>query len=127
MSATPATRTTVIKKNFDAPDETRTLDKTQVEVLNLGETQAMRATFQPGWRWSECVKPTAGTESCQVAHMGYMLSGRMALKMDDGTEQEWAAGDTGVIPPGHDAWVVGDDAVVFIDFQGAGAYAKAQS
>ena len=124
MSATPATKTTAIKKNFDTPEETRSIDKGKVEVVNLGDIQAMRATFEPGWRWSECVKPIAGTESCQVAHMGYMLSGRMGLKMDDGTEQEWESGDAGTIPPGHDAWVIGNEPVVFIDFQGGSLYAK---
>ena len=87
----------------------------------------MRAIFEPGWKWSESVKPIAGTDSCQVAHMGYQISGRMKVRMDDGSEQEFGPGDAGVIPPGHDAWVVGDEPVVFIDFQGAALYAKPQS
>lgn len=113
-----------IRKNFDSPEETRPVDKGKVEVLNLGDIQAMRATFEPGWQWSTCVKPIAGTESCQVAHTGYMLSGRMVVKMDDGSEHEFRPGDAGVIPPGHDAWVLGNEPVVFIDFQGGGIYAK---
>ena len=92
--------------------------------MNLGDVNAMRATFEPGWKWSESVKPVAGTNSCEVAHMGYMMSGRMMIKMDDGAEIEFKAGDVGVIPPGHDAWVLGDEPAVWIDFQGGGVYAK---
>jgi len=117
---------TTIKKAFGNPDETRTIDSGKVEVVNLGNIQAMRATFEPGWKWSESVKPIAGTNSCQVAHMGYQVSGRMIVKMDDGSEHEFRPGDAGIIPPGHDAWVVGDEPVVFIDFQGAASYAKPQ-
>lgn len=115
-----------IKKAFGNPDETRTISRGKVEVVNLGSIQAMRATFEPGWKWSESVKPIAGTNSCQVAHMGYQVSGRMIVKMDDGSEHEFRPGDAGIIPPGHDAWVVGDEPVVFIDFQGAAGYAKPQ-
>jgi hypothetical protein len=115
-----------LKKNFDAPEETRPISKGKVEVVSLGDIQAMRATFEPGWKWSESVKPVAGTDSCQVAHMGYMMKGRMVIRMDDGSEQEFGPGDVGVIPPGHDAWVVGNEPVVFIDFQGATTYAKPQ-
>lgn len=126
MSA-EAQKAATIRKGFDSPDETRTISKGIVEVVNLGDVQAMRATFEPGWKWSECVKPIAGTDSCQVAHMGYMVSGTMVAKMDDGSEHVFRPGDAGIIPPGHDAWVVGNEAVVFIDFQGAGIYAKPQS
>jgi mannose-6-phosphate isomerase-like protein (cupin superfamily) len=114
------------KKSFDSPEETRGIDKGTVEVLNLGGTQVMRATFQPGWKWSECVKPVAGTDSCQVAHLVYTVSGRMKIKMDDGPETEVGAGDVVSIPPGHDAWIVGDEPYVGIDFQGGGDYAKPQ-
>ncbi len=114
----------VESRGFDAPDETRTPEKTRVDVVRLGSTTAARYTFEPGWKWSESVKPVAGTESCQVAHMGYMLSGRMVVRMDDGTEQEFRAGDVGVIPPGHDAWIVGDEPCVIVDFQGASNYAR---
>ena len=115
-----------VKKNFDSPEETRSIDKGTVEVLNLGGVQVMRATFQPGWKWSECVKPVAGTDSCQVAHLVYTLSGRMAIRMDDGSETEVGTGDVVSIPPGHDAWIVGDEPYVGIDFQGGGNYAKPQ-
>ena len=114
-------------KNFSAPEETRSMDKGKVEVLNLAGTQVMRATFQPDWKWSECVKPIAGTESCQVGHLIYTLSGKMVVKMDDGSELEINAGDVTAIPPGHDAWIVGDEAYVGIDFQGASTYAKTAS
>jgi ethanolamine utilization protein EutQ (cupin superfamily) len=116
----------MIRKSFTAPEETRPIDKGKIEIVNLGDVTAMRATFQPGWRWSECLKSIAGTESCQVAHMGYVISGRMRVRMDDGTEDEFGPGDVGVIPAGHDAWIVGNEPMVFIDFQGGGTYAKPQ-
>ena len=115
------------KKNFNSPEETRNVDKGKVEVLNLGDAQVMRATFQPGWKWSECVKPIVGTDSCEVSHLVYTISGRMAIRMDDGKEIEVGPGDVVSIPPGHDAWIVGQEPYVGIDFQGAGNYAKPQS
>jgi hypothetical protein len=115
-----------VKKSFDSPEETRSIDKGKVEVLNLGGTQVMRATFEPGWKWSECVKPVAGTDSCQVSHLVYTVSGRMKIKMDDGSETEVGAGDVVSIPPGHDAWIIGDEPYVGIDFQGGAGYAKPQ-
>jgi hypothetical protein len=127
MSTAPVPRPEAVRKSFETPDETRTADRTKVEVVDLGGVTAMRATFEPGWKWSECMKPVAGTESCQVAHLGYVESGRMAIRMDDGAEIEYGPGEVGVIPPGHEAWVVGDDACVFIDFQGGETYAKPQS
>ena len=116
-----------VSKNFDSPDETRNIDKGNVEVLNLGGLQVMRATFQPGWKWSECVKPIVGTDSCKVSHLTYTISGRMAVRMDDGTEIEIGPGDVASIPPGHDAWIVGGEPYVGIDFQGGENYAKPQS
>ena len=127
MSTAADARPQLVRKSFDTPDETRSADKTKVEVVDLGGVTAMRATFEPGWRWSECMKPVAGTESCQVAHTGYVASGRMAIRMDGGEELEYGPGDVGVIPPGHEAWVVGDEACVFIDFQGGENYAKPRS
>ena len=114
-------------KSFDSPEETRNVDKGKVDVVNVGGSQVMRATFQPGWKWSECVKPVAGTDSCQVAHLVYTVSGRMAVKMDDGSEIELNPGEVTSIPPGHDAWIIGDEPYVGIDFQGAANYAKAAS
>src|SRR5579862_6049546 len=99
----------MVKKSFSAPEETRQIDKGTVQVVDLDGVKAMRVTFQPGWRWSTSVKHVAKTESCQVAHLNYVLSGRMVVRMDDGTETEFGPGDVGVIPPGHDAWVVGNE------------------
>ncbi len=113
-----------VNKSFDSPEETRNVDKGRVEVLNMGNTQVMRATFQPGWKWSECVKPVAGTDSCQVSHLIYTVSGRMTVRMDDGSEIEIGPGDVTSVPPGHDAWIIGDEPYVGIDFQGGANYAK---
>jgi hypothetical protein len=126
MSTAANARPAAVRRSFDSPDETRSADKTRVEVVDLGGVTAMRGTFESGWRWSECVKPVAGTESCQVAHLGYVAAGRMAIRMDDGAEVEYGPGDVGAIPPGHETWVVGDEACVFIDFQGGETYAKPQ-
>ena len=113
-------------KTFERPDETRPLpDKGKVEVVHVGGSSVMRATFEPGWRWSEHVRPIAGTESCQSPHLGYVLSGRLHVRQDDGTEGEVGAGDVMMSAPGHDAWVVGDEPCVILDFgAGAGQYAK---
>lgn len=116
--------TNVSKKSFDNPDEVRNPPKARVEVVDLGGSAAMRATFEPGWKWSECMKPVVGTDSCEVAHLGYMLSGQMVVRMDDGTEHTFNPGDAASIPPGHDAWITGSEKCVFVDFQGAAAYAK---
>jgi hypothetical protein len=117
----------MIKKSFDAPDETRPIPKGKLEVVNVGDLQPMRTIFEPGWRWSESVKPIAKTDSCQVLHLSYIISGRMGVRMDDGSEAEFGPGDVGVIPPGHDAWVVGNEPVVGIDFRGGAIYAKPPS
>lgn len=111
---------------FDAPDETRTPDKTRVAVVDMAGTTAARLTLEPGWRWSECIKPVAGTETCQVRHVGVAQSGRIHVRCDDGTEGEIGPGDAYVIEPGHDAWVVGDEAFVGFEFESptAEVYAK---
>jgi mannose-6-phosphate isomerase-like protein (cupin superfamily) len=106
----------VESRDFASPDETRTPDKTQVDVVRIGATTAARFAFEPGWRWSECVKPVAGTESCQVRHVGVAHAGRIAVKHEDGTEVEIGPGDAYVIEPGHDAWVVGKQPAVLIEF-----------
>ncbi len=111
-------------RDFTAPDETRSPDKTTVELVALAGGQIGRYTLQPGWRWSECIKPVAGTDSCQVDHIGYVVSGRLHVKHDDGTEGEANPGDVYRIAPGHDGWVVGDEPAVLVEFQGAGNYAK---
>ena len=107
--------------DFDSPDETRSPDKTRVEVLRLGEASAARLTFEPGWKWSDCIKPVVGTESCQVRHIGVVQSGQMHVIHDDGTEKDIAAGDAYVIEPGHDAWVVGDETFVGLEFESRAA------
>jgi hypothetical protein len=114
------------RKTFDAPEETRLVDKARIEVVKLGDVTAMRTRFEPGWRWSECVKPVVGTDSCQVAHLMYVVSGQMGVRMDDGTEATFGPGDVGSIPPGHDAWIIGQEAFVGVDFQGGAVYAKPQ-
>lgn len=111
-------------KSLSHPDETRQLPKTNIEVVEIDDLTIMRATFQPGWKWSECVKPTAGTNSCEVPHINYIISGRMVIAMDDGTQKEMKSGDVAVISPGHDAWVVGNEACVAIDFSGGRIYGK---
>lgn len=117
----------LVMKRFEAPDETRPIANGRVEVVQLGDVQVMRTIFEPGWRWSESVKPIAKTESCQVYHLGYVISGRIVVQMDDGSTAEMGPGDVGVIPPGHDAWVTGEEPCVMLDFGGASVYAKPAS
>jgi quercetin dioxygenase-like cupin family protein len=116
----------LIRKNLSSPEETRPFEdgKGKVELVNLDAGGVGRATFEPGWQWSKHVKPIAGTDSCQAAHTGYFISGRMKVVMDDGEEAEFGPGDFGVIPAGHDAWIVGDQPCVVIDWQGFTDYAK---
>jgi quercetin dioxygenase-like cupin family protein len=116
----------LIRKNLDTPEETRPFEggTGQLELVNLDHRPVGRATFLPGWRWSEHVKPIAGTASCQAAHLGYFVSGRMVVQMDDGQRMEYGPGDFAEMPPGHDAWIVGDEPCVVIDWQGFADYAK---
>ncbi len=111
-------------KRLNAPDEVRKFGHGQMEIVNIGGGTVGRGLFEPGWRWSTDVKPIAGTELCQAPHFMYMISGRMRAKMADGAEMEFGPGDVIVIPSGHDAWVVGNEAVVAIDWAGAANYAK---
>ena len=113
--------------DFDAPDETRRPDKTQVDVIRFGGTTAARYTFQPGWKWSECVKPVVGTDSCQVQHVGVVQSGRLHVMHDDGSEADLGPGDAYVIEPGHDAWVTGDESFVGLEFESHSAEEYARS
>ena len=103
-------------RDFSAPDETRAPDKTKVDIVRMGGTSASRMSMQPGWRWSECIKPVAGTDSCQHHHVGVLVSGTLHVAHDDGTEQDIGAGQAYVIEPGHDAWVVGDEPVTGYEF-----------
>ena len=111
-------------KSFNKPDEVRTFPKGKVELVKLGDATVGRAIFEPGWKWSTCVKPLAKTNSCEAPHFHYQLSGTMRIRMDDWTEVECRAGDVAIVPPGHDAWVVGNESVIAVDFQGMRDYAK---
>ncbi|MGI8426243.1 MAG: cupin domain-containing protein [Actinomycetota bacterium] len=104
------------KKSLNSPDEVRSFDKGMLQISRMDSGVVGRVTFNPGWKWSESVKPIAGTESCQVDHFSYQISGKMVVKMNDGTETELNPGDAVHIPPGHDAWVVGDEPVVMVGF-----------
>jgi hypothetical protein len=112
-------------RSFDSPDETRPFEgKGKAEVVELAGRTVLRSTYEAGWRWSNNVKPIAKTDSCQVFHIGYCISGRMKVFMDDGTEAEAGPGDVFAIPPGHDAEIVGDEPCVALDFGEFGEYAK---
>ncbi|RDI68109.1 cupin domain-containing protein [Nocardia pseudobrasiliensis] len=113
-------------KSFDTPDETRPFesDSGRLDLVHADTGPVGRAVFQPGWRWSTHVKPIAGTDSCQAAHVGYCVSGRMRIVMDDGSEAEVAAGDFMFCPPGHDAWTIGHEPCVMIDWTAAADYAR---
>jgi mannose-6-phosphate isomerase-like protein (cupin superfamily) len=115
---------TVSSRSFNSPDETRSPDRTKVEVVRLGAVTIARLTFQPGWTWSECVKPVVGTTSCQARHVGAVISGRLHVVHDDGTEADVGPGEAYVIEPGHDASVVGDEEVVAFEFESADTYAR---
>ena len=106
---------------FDSPDETRAPEKTRVDVVRMGATTAARMTFEPGWKWSECVKPVAGTDRCQARHVGVVQSGRLHVEHDDGTEVDLGPGDAYVIEPGHDAWITGDGGFVAFEFEARAA------
>jgi class 3 adenylate cyclase/quercetin dioxygenase-like cupin family protein len=112
------------RKRFDRPDEVRIVEKARVELIELGELAVGRAIFEPGWRWSDHVKPIVGTESCQVHHLGYVLSGHLHVEMTDGASLEVVGGDAFEIPPGHDAWVIGDEPWISVDWAGRRLFAK---
>ena len=112
-------------KALDSPDEVREFKgKGSVNVVTVAGQTVMKGTFEPGWKWSENVKPIAGTDSCEVSHLGYVVSGQMRVIMDDGSESVAGPGDAMAIPPGHDAEIVGDEPCVVIDFGEFGDYAK---
>jgi mannose-6-phosphate isomerase-like protein (cupin superfamily) len=106
---------TVAARNLDTPDQKRTYQHGVLHLVTVGGATVARGVYAPGWRWSTDVRPEVGTDSCQVPHTGYVLSGRLGIRMDDGTEMELGPGDGHVVGPGHDAWVVGDEPVVIID------------
>ena len=119
------TTATLAKKSIDTPDEVREIDKGRIDIVEIGGLQFARTVFEPGWRWSESVKPIARTESCEFPHRLYVASGALHVRMDDGTELDLGSGDVAVIGPGHDAWVTGEEPCLMYDFGGEDAdYAK---
>lgn len=111
-------------KDFSSPDEVRVFENGKVELINIGGGVIGLLTLEPGWRWSEHVKPIANTTWCEAPHFQYQLSGRLHIKMADGQEFESTPGHVAWIPASHDAWVVGDEKVVLVDWSGAAHYAK---
>jgi hypothetical protein len=111
-------------RSFEQPDETREFPNDRAEMLRVGGGEVGRLVLQPGWRWSNDVKPIAKTASCEAPHLQYHVSGRLAIRMDDGTEFVAGPGDITSLPRGHDAWVVGDEPAIVVDWFGASNYAK---
>ncbi|MGD0091713.1 MAG: cupin domain-containing protein [Planctomycetota bacterium] len=111
-------------KSFGKPDEVRQFPKGRVEIVHIGGATIGRAIFEPGWRWATSVQPLVKTKSCEAPHFQYCVSGVLRVSMDDGTEFDCKPGDAALVPPGHDAWVVGDEPAVIVDFQGMLNYAK---
>ena len=120
------TTTTARTENptFAEPDETRTFERGQVDLVDIAGTQLGRLTLEPGWRWSEHVKPIAGTDLCEAPHFQYHAAGTIRILMADGTEFDAGPGEVTALPSGHDAWVVGDQEAVMIDWHGASVYAR---
>jgi len=111
-------------KTFGSPDETRPFPNGRAEILVVGGDEVGRLVFEPGFRWSKDVKPIAKTDSCEAPHFQYHVSGQLGIRMDDGTEFIAGPGDVTSLPSGHDAWVIGDEPVVVVDWFGASNYAK---
>jgi quercetin dioxygenase-like cupin family protein len=122
--ATTKRSQTAEQKTLASPDEVRTFPKGRLDLVNIGGGMVGRLTLEPGWRWSEHVKPVAGTEWCEAPHFQYHLSGTLHVKQNDGVEFDARPGDVTALPSGHDAWVVGNEPVVVIDWSGASNYAK---
>jgi quercetin dioxygenase-like cupin family protein len=116
----------VILKRFEKPDEVRAFEKGKFELVHIGEMTIGRASYEPGWKWSEHVGKAAGAKSCMVEHTGLVVSGRATAAMDDGRVIEMKPGDLFYIEPGHDSWVVGNEPYVSLHFAGAGEYAKSK-
>lgn len=115
---------TVAAKNLGRPDETRRFGHGEMAVVTVDGISVGRSVFDPGFRWSTDVRPIVGTDSCQVAHAGYVISGRLCVLMDDGTEIALNPGDSFVVAPGHDAWVIGDEPCMTLDWAGSAEYAR---
>ena len=112
------------QKTFATPDETREFTHGRLDLLRIGDSDIGRLTLEPGWRWSDHVKPLAGTDWCEAPHFQYHVAGRLRIRMADGHELEAGPGDVTALPSGHDAWVVGDEPVVIVDWWGASNYAR---
>jgi quercetin dioxygenase-like cupin family protein len=112
------------QKSFASPDETRSFEYGKAEILSIGDSEIGRLTLEPGWKWSDHVKPLAGTDLCEAPHFQYHVQGTLHVAMEDGTEFDAHPGDVTSLPQGHDAWVVGDEPVVVVDWFGASNYAK---
>jgi hypothetical protein len=112
------------RKTFDQPDEIRSFEKGKLELMTLGGVTFGRATLEPGWKWSTSIKPLVNTENCLIPHLQYLISGRLHVVMADGSQEDFIQGDVFSIPPGHDAWVVGQEPVVVLDVLGMAEYAK---
>lgn len=111
----------LMTKSFDTPDESRRPDKTAVDVVHLDDKKVARFTLEPGWKWSECVKPVAGTDACQARHLGVVISGRLHVTHEDGSEGDAGPGEAYAIAPGHDAWVTSDEPFVAYEFEQSAA------
>jgi hypothetical protein len=114
----------VAHKRLGVPDEVREFPNGKAEIFDIGGDEVGRLVFEPGFRWSNDLKPIAKTESCEAPHFQYHVSGRLAIRMDDGTEFVAGPGDITSLPKGHDAWTVGDEPAIVVDFFGASNYAK---
>jgi len=113
-------------KKFAKPDEVREFPKGRLELVKVGGATVGRAVFEPGWRWAESVQPLVKTRSCEAPHFQYHVSGVLRIRMDDGTEFDCKPGDVSLLPSGHDAWVIGSEPAIVVDFQGMIDYAKSQ-
>ena len=111
-------------KALSQPDEERNFPYGHIDIVKFEGSMVSLGTFQPGWHWADHVQPIAKTDSCQVLHRGYVLSGRLHVVMEDGTEGEYGPNDAYIVPPGHDGWVVGDEPCVFVEFGDMSHYAK---
>jgi quercetin dioxygenase-like cupin family protein len=111
-------------KSFARPDEVRKFAKGRLELIKIGGATIGRAVFEPGWRWASSIQPIAHTKSCEAPHFQYHVAGVLRVKMDDGSEFDCKPGDVSLLPSGHDAWVVGEEPAIVVDFQGMVDYAR---